>query len=87
MKLLLGIAFQTQAENYSVLNYHLPEEAQNAKIAIYEMASGRLVSEFELKKDLDKIEISTTGLKSGIYTLQLYVDGENSATKKLAVIK
>lgn len=67
--------------------YSISESIQQAEIQVFELATGRLIYNIDVKDNHGNASIETLELKSGMYGYRLLVDGKPVDNKKMVVLK
>ena len=83
----LGQSYPNPTAGEAVIPYSLPQHYHQARIVIREIATGREVRNFVLKKGSSSLKADAGSLSNGLYLYSLLVDEKPVATKKLAVMK
>ncbi|MBK0402238.1 T9SS type A sorting domain-containing protein [Adhaeribacter sp. BT258] len=83
----LGQSYPNPTAAEAIISYSLPKNYTKARIMIREIATGREIKDFELKRNTSSLTVDLSGLSNGLYLYSLVVDDKPVATKKLAVIK
>ncbi|TAE07894.1 MAG: T9SS C-terminal target domain-containing protein [Bacteroidetes bacterium] len=73
------------ANQNTVINFSVPQEAKSAKMMIYNLQGEQLKSYNLNGRGDDKVEISASELKTGMYIYTLIVDGEIVDSKKMVI--
>jgi hypothetical protein len=86
-KAFLGQIYPNPTSSEAIIPYSLPKSYGKASITIREIATGREVKSFALKKDTNTLQVDVSSLGNGLYLYSLIVDEKPVATKKLAVMR
>ncbi len=77
--------FPNPAKDYLVIEYQKESDDDQLQIVILDM-QGRRIGLYQLDKNTDQKIIPTTGMKTGSYMIQLYVNGVHKKSNKIMVI-
>ncbi|HSI90721.1 MAG TPA: T9SS type A sorting domain-containing protein [Adhaeribacter sp.] len=83
----LGQSYPNPATASAIIPYTLPEQYSKASILLREIATGREIRRYELKRGHSSLNVDLSNLSNGLYLYSLVVDEKPVATKKLAVMK
>jgi hypothetical protein len=78
--------FPNPASNYFIVEYDLRGVQGESLLQLMD-ESGRLVRAFEVSDKQNQQVISTSGLSSGIYVIQLYINNDMAESYKLGISK
>lgn len=82
----LSNAFPNPAINQTRIGYVLPNDAKEGEIVFFD-PQGKEIKRFIVDSSTDFLSVSTSDLSSGVYFYRLEVNGLESGTKKIVVIK
>ena len=83
----LGQSYPNPTAAEATIPYSLPKNYSKASIMIREIATGREIRKYDLKRNSSSLTVEVGSLSSGLYLYSLVVDEKPIATKKLAVMK
>ncbi|HYH55208.1 MAG TPA: hypothetical protein VD772_01270 [Anseongella sp.] len=83
----LGQSYPNPTAAMAIIPYSLPKSYRRASILISEIATGRQLRSYELKRGQSSLSVDVSRLSNGLYTYTLVVDEKPVATRKLAVLK
>ncbi|MBK0404290.1 T9SS type A sorting domain-containing protein [Adhaeribacter sp. BT258] len=83
----LGQSYPNPTASEAIIPYALPKNYSNASILIRDIATGRAIGKYQLKRNSRSLTVDVSNLSSGLYLYSLVVDEKPVATKKLAVMK
>ncbi|MCP4438030.1 MAG: T9SS type A sorting domain-containing protein [Aureispira sp.] len=74
------------AQNYTNINYQLPQDVEKAVLTIYTI-DGVMLKNYTIDQQFDHLRISTQELSSGTYLYSIRTDKGEVQSKKMIVIK
>ena len=83
----LGQSYPNPTAAGAIIPYSLPKSYRKASISIREIATGREVRSYALKKGSSSLKADISSLSNGLYLYTLIVDDKPIATRKLAVMR
>lgn len=83
----LGQSYPNPTAAEAIIPYKLPKNYRQASIIIREIATGREIKSYELKRNESILKLDLRNFSNGMYLYSLVVDEKPIATKKLAVMK
>lgn len=83
----LGQSYPNPTATEAIIPYSLPKNYRKASISIRELATGREIRSYTLKKGSNSLKADVSSLSNGLYLYTLVVDEKPIATKKLAVMR
>jgi hypothetical protein len=83
----LGQSYPNPTASEAVIAYFLPKNYRTATITLRELATGREIKSYALKKNSSSLKVNVSSLSNGLYLYSLVIDEKPVATKKLAVMK
>ncbi|MCK9218945.1 MAG: T9SS type A sorting domain-containing protein [Bacteroidales bacterium] len=78
--------FPNPARDYFVVRIDLPESFVNGIIKLYD-GNGKVLQSFDFFNQKDQIIIPATNLNSGLYLLELYINGSKISSAKITVVR
>ena len=83
----LGQSYPNPTATEAIIPYSLPKNYRKSNIIIRELATGRGIRKYELKRNENNLKVDLSNFNNGLYLYSLEVDDKPIATKKLAVMK
>jgi hypothetical protein len=83
----LGQSYPNPAAAEAIIPYALPKNYYKASILIREIATGREIRKYDLKRNSSSLSVDVSSLSNGLYLYSLVVDDKPVSNRKLAVMK
>ncbi|MCI4667669.1 MAG: tail fiber domain-containing protein [Bacteroidia bacterium] len=80
----LGQNRPNPAENFTMIDYILPEGTEGASLVILDL-NGKTVAAYEISADQSQLKVNTTNFAKGTYIYSLVKDGQSLARKKMVI--
>ena len=87
IKAYLGQNYPNPTTTEAIIPFSLPKDCKSAIISIREVATGREIKKYDLKRGESSLKVNLSSFSNGLYLYSLIVDDKPIATKKLAVMK
>ena len=78
--------FPNPANDYFIVRIKLPDTPKQGLLTLYD-ATGKIILVFEVANKYNQLIIPTTHLKSGMYLLELKINGKREGTAKITILQ